>query len=76
MLVENKSEYNEMLLLHYKVEQSGSFIIQLYGPKGNGESFEISDDEGFINFLYDRNGTYKIIFRKEENKLFISNIYN
>ena len=69
MMVKNKSEHNEMLLLHYKVEQSGSFIIQLYGPKGNGESFEISDDEGFINFLYDGNGTYAILFRKEENKL-------
>ena len=69
VFVENKPEHNNMLLLHYKVEQSSSFIIQLYGPRGNGESFEIKDDEGFINFLYDRKGTYKILFTKEENKL-------
>ena len=75
--IKDKSEYNEMLLLHYKLEQSGSFIIEIYLPDGNTKSFEINDDDGFINFLYDKNGgTYEIIFKKVETQLLRSTSEN
>ena len=71
---EKKTKYNEMLLLHYKLEKSGSFIIEIYGPKGNKESFKINNEEGYVNFLYDKNGIYKIIFKNEESQLLRSAI--
>jgi len=66
--VDDKSEYSEMLLLHYKLEQKENLIIGICGPSGNTELFEINDDEGFINFLYDKNGTYTIGFKKKESE--------
>ena len=64
--VDDKSEFNEMLLLHYKLEQKENLIIGIYGPTGNMELYGINDNEGFINFLYDKNGTYTIVFKKIE----------
>ena len=61
-----KSGKNEMLLLYYKLEESAKIIIEITGPNGNKESFNISKQEGFKNFLYDKSGTYKIYFKNDE----------
>ena len=58
------SEKNETLLLYYKFEQLASIIIEIIGPNGNKESYNISKKEGFKNFLCDESGNYKIYFKK------------
>ena len=64
------SDKNEMFLLNYKLESQNDIIIQIYHPNGYGEYFTINNDEGFINFLCDKNGTYNIYFNSSVRNQF------
>ena len=66
------SKINEMFLLYYKLEKIIPIIIRIYHPDGKKESFNIDKLEGYINFLCDKNGSYKIEFEREE----INNLKN
>ena len=70
-----KEEVNEnkMLLLHYILDSENSMTIKINNPKNQGESFNINNKEGFINFLYDKSGTYQIHFIKTETQKLRSN---
>ena len=52
----------EILLLNYKIDQQSYPTIQIYDPNGNFETFNINKQEGYLYFLYDKKGSYKILF--------------
>ena len=67
LIINKKSEQNEMCLLYYELYQTSPFIIEISGPSGDKKgAFSINEKEGFINFLCDESGNYKIFFRKTE----------
>ena len=66
--VDKKSNKNEMLLLNYKLEESTPLNIQISGPNGNQKIFNVNKEEGFLNFLCDESGPYRIYFKKAETK--------
>ena len=67
------SEMNEMFLLNYKLEELIHAIIHIYHPDGKEEIFKTNKIEGYINFLCDKSGSYKIEFENEEINNFGNN---
>ena len=66
---EKLSQQNEMFLLNYKLEQRSPLTIRLIRistPDLKEELFPIDKLEGYINFLWDQNGTYLLEFEKEK----------
>ena len=59
---------NKMLLLHYILDSVNPITININSPNNKEESFNINNKEGFINFLYDKSGDYKILFKKTETE--------
>ena len=67
--LQKKSEKNEMLLLNYNLEEQSPIDVEITGPSGNSKLFNIYNSEGFLNFLYNISGSYKIFFTKSKNEL-------
>ena len=67
--LQKKSEKNEMFLSNYKSEEQTPIDVKITGPSGVSELSNIYNSEGFLNFLYDISGSYKIFFTKSKNEL-------
>ena len=67
--LQKKSEKNEMLLLNYNLEEQSPIDVEITRPSGNSKLFNIYNSEGFLNFLYNISGSYKIFFTKSKNEL-------
>ena len=62
-----KSEINEIFFLYYKLEDQINLIIEIVGPKNYNKLFNINKTDGYINFIFNEGGSYKIYFKSDKN---------
>ena len=58
----------KMFLLHYILDSENPLSIKIKYPNKKEENFNINNKEGFVNFLYEQNGKYQILFIKTETE--------
>ena len=60
------SENKEIFFLYYNLEKQNPINIRIQGGNNIDESFTINNIEGYVNFLFDEGGYYKIKFESSE----------
>ena len=63
------SKKNEVFFLYYKMDEQEPMTIKIQGPNNYDELFNTNKKEGYINFIFNKGGSYKIIFKFERRYL-------
>ena len=66
LLYTKKSEINEIFFLYYKLEKQINIIIEIVGPKNYYRLFIINKTDGYINFIFNEGGSYKILLKSNK----------
>jgi len=63
LLYTKKSEINEIFFLYYQFEEQANIDIEIVGPKNYNRLFYINKTDGYISFIFNEGGSYKLFFK-------------
>ena len=69
LLYTKKSEINEIFFLYYKLEEQANIVIEIIGPKNYNRLFNINKTDGYISFIFNEGGKYKIFFTSNKTNV-------